>query len=66
MAELEKEMHCENCGSKCHIIYDSEQVHYTPENCPFCGENLIDYDVCDEDDFMEMSGDEENDDYDWN
>lgn len=38
MAELEREMHCENCGSQCRIIYDSEQVHYDPETCPFCGE----------------------------
>lgn len=38
MAELEREMLCENCGSKCRIIYDSEQVHYDPETCPFCGE----------------------------
>jgi hypothetical protein len=64
MAELEREMHCENCGSRCRIIYDSEQVHYDPETCPFCGEivgTLDEEDLLDEEDVWgdELDGDDD-------
>jgi hypothetical protein len=69
MAEFERELHCENCGSQCRIIYDSEQVHYDPETCPFCGEiagTVID--ELDEDDELELWGDDglSDDDTNWN
>ena len=38
MSELEKELACENCASKYRLMYDEEQVAYTPDNCPFCGD----------------------------
>lgn len=38
MAELERELNCDNCGCVCRIIYDSDRVFYDPELCPFCGE----------------------------
>lgn len=68
MGEFEREVHCENCGSQCRIIYDSDQVHYDPENCPFCGEVVGT--VVEEDDLWEELEDDglsdEDDDYNWN
>lgn len=55
MAELEKEHACDNCGSKYRLLYDEDQVAYTPDNCPFCGDLVEGYDDveieegCDED-----------------
>jgi hypothetical protein len=71
MAELELELNCENCGSQCRIIYDSEQVHYDPETCPFCGEIVgMDIDDLDEDEELALWGDDgmedEDDDHRWN
>ena len=67
MAELERELHCENCGGACRIIYYSYQVHYDPETCPFCGE--IAGTVVDEDDEWEDFDDDglsDDDDHSWN
>lgn len=68
MPEFERELHCENCGSLCRIIYDPDQVHYDPETCPFCGE--IAGTVVEEDDLWEELEDDglsdEDDDYNWN
>lgn len=67
MAEFEREIHCENCGSQCRIIYDSDQVHYDPENCPFCGEVVGT--MVDEEEWDELEDDglgDEDDDYSWN
>lgn len=69
MSELEREMHCENCGSACRIIYDSEQVHYDPETCPFCGEivgTLVDELEDDEDLWGDDGLSDEDDDTNWN
>jgi transcription initiation factor IIE alpha subunit len=57
MPEVELELNCDNCGSKCLIRYDTDQVHYDPESCPFCGEvvGLLD------DESMEEEADEELD-----
>jgi hypothetical protein len=67
MAELERELHCENCGSQCRIIYDSDQVHYDPETCPFCGEiagTVVDEDWDELDD--DGLGDDDGNDLNWN
>ena len=67
MAELERELHCENCGSQCRIIYDSDQVHYDPETCPFCGEiagTVVDEDWDELDD--DGLGDDDGNDSNWN
>lgn len=66
MAEFEREIHCENCGSVCRIIYDSDQVHYDPETCPFCGE--VAGTVIEEDEWEELEDDGlgDEDDYNWN
>ena len=68
MSELERELHCENCGSQCRIIYDPDQVHYDPETCPFCGE--IVGTIVDEEEWEEFDddglGDEDDDDTNWN
>lgn len=40
MAELEKELSCENCASKFKLIYDNDLTDYEPDNCPFCGDLL--------------------------
>lgn len=69
MAELERELHCENCGSQCRIIYDSDQVHYDPETCPFCGEivgTVVDEDEWDELDDDGLGDDEDDNDSNWN
>lgn len=66
MAELERDMHCENCGSQCRILYDADQVHYDPETCPFCGE--IAGTIVDEDEWDELDDDglgDEDDDTNW-
>lgn len=47
MAELEKEHACDNCGSKYRLLYDEDQVAYTPDNCPFCGDLVEGYDDLD-------------------
>jgi hypothetical protein len=67
MAELERELQCENCGSQCRIIYDSDQVHYDPETCPFCGEiagTVVDEDWDELDD--DGLGDDDGNDLNWN
>ena len=66
MAEFERELHCENCGSACRIIYDSDQVHYDPETCPFCGE--VAGTIIEEDEWEELEDDGlgDEDDYNWN
>jgi hypothetical protein len=71
MPELELELNCENCGSKCRIIYDTDQVHYDPESCPFCGEvvGLNEEDDLDEDEEEDLWGDDglgDSDDTHWN
>jgi len=43
MAELEKDHACDNCGSKYRLMYDEDQVSYTPDNCPFCGDLVEGY-----------------------
>jgi hypothetical protein len=71
MSEVELELNCENCGSRCRIIYDPDAVHYDPESCPFCGEvvGLMEDDL-DEDEEAELWGDdglsEDDDDSRWN
>lgn len=69
MAEFERELLCENCGSQCRIIYDSEQVHYDPETCPFCGE-IVGTMIDEVEDEEELWGDdglsEDEDDTNWN
>lgn len=70
MPEVELELECENCGSKCRVLYDTDQVHYDPENCPFCGEVVGGVDDGldeDEDTFLWMDdGLEDDDDTSWN
>jgi hypothetical protein len=70
MPELELELNCDNCGSKCRVIYDTDQVHYDPETCPFCGEvvGLLDFDDEDEEDDLSLDDDglTDSDDTDWN
>lgn len=70
MPELELELLCENCGSKCRIIYDTDQVHYDPESCPFCGEVVgLEEDLDEEDDELGLWGDDglsDSDDTNWN
>jgi hypothetical protein len=29
---------CDNCGSVFALIYDEDEVSYTPSHCPFCGD----------------------------
>lgn len=54
MAELEKEHVCDNCGSKYRLLYDEDQVAYTPDNCPFCGDLVEGYGIeVEETDFNE-------------
>ena len=71
MPEVELELLCENCGSQCRIIYDTDLVHYAPENCPFCGEVVLDEEAADDEDEDEESlwGDDglsDSDDTNWN
>jgi len=68
VAELEREMHCENCGSQCRIIYDADQVHYDPETCPFCGEiaGTVVEEEWEEFDFDGLEDDKDDNDSNWN
>lgn len=67
MAEVERTLFCENCGSTARLIYDTEDVNYEPENCPFCGE-LVGTHVEEDDDWEELLDDglDEEDDINWN
>jgi transcription initiation factor IIE alpha subunit len=38
MAESSDEYTCNNCGSKYQLTYDTDEVSYEPDNCPFCGD----------------------------
>jgi len=38
MSEKEVNSSCGNCGSDYKLVYDDEQVSYSPDNCPFCGD----------------------------
>jgi hypothetical protein len=29
---------CDNCGSVFALLYDEDEVSYTPSHCPFCGD----------------------------
>lgn len=40
MAETAKQHSCDNCGSRYQLIFDSDDVSYEPDNCPFCGDVL--------------------------
>ena len=40
---------CDECGSDFTLKYDEEQTESDPQNCPFCGEMLIDTDDINED-----------------
>jgi hypothetical protein len=67
MSEVEVNMFCENCGSSCRLLYDSEEVNYEPENCPFCGEvvgTLAAESYEDEDEELDEDDDDEN--HSWN
>ncbi len=71
MSEVELDLNCENCGSRCRVIYDPEQVHYEPEYCAFCGEvvGCADEDIEDETDEEDLWGDDglsDSDDSNWN
>lgn len=58
MAEVEEDVVCNNCGSKFKLIYETDQVSYDPENCPFCAE-IVNLNVDDDFDNVEL------DDSDW-
>jgi hypothetical protein len=38
MAEIETEVSCDNCGSQYTLIYDTDNVSYDAEHCPFCAD----------------------------
>lgn len=40
MAEVSKQHSCDNCGSDYQLTYESDDVSYEPDNCPFCGDVL--------------------------
>lgn len=29
---------CDNCGSVFALLFDEDEVSYTPSHCPFCGD----------------------------
>jgi hypothetical protein len=29
---------CDNCGSVFALVYDEDEVSYSPSHCPFCGD----------------------------
>lgn len=69
MAEVEKMFSCDNCGSVSRLIYDSEEIRYEPEYCPFCGEiaEVVFDDEFDEDELgLDDDGLGEDDDHHWN
>lgn len=67
---------CDNCGSSFALIFDEDEVSYSPSHCPFCGDfydnEAEELDFNDEDDFDyedESSDESLNDDEDdrrWN
>jgi len=63
MSEIERTMSCDNCGSSCRLIYDSDEIHYRPENCPFCGEivEFVNDDDLTEDDEIDEDNNDDND-----
>ena len=36
--EEDRSLNCGNCGSSFRLMYDSEEISYSPDNCPFCGD----------------------------
>lgn len=53
-----KEDNCNNCGAEYVLTFDRDETDLEPIHCPFCGEELEDY-IIDEDDIEELDFDEE-------
>ena len=34
----EQKMSCDNCGSAFTLLYDEDEVSYSPTHCSFCGD----------------------------
>ena len=52
-----KDETCNNCGAEYTLSFDND-FDLEPIHCPFCGEELEDY-IIDEDDIEELDFDEE-------
>lgn len=65
---------CDNCGSSFTLIYDEDEVSYSPSHCPFCGDYYdneneeLNFNDDDEEFFEEenlVDSDDEDDDSRW-
>lgn len=68
----ENKVTCDNCGSSFSLVYEEDEVSYSPSHCPFCGdyydnenEELNFNDEEDEDFFEENLVDDDGDDSRW-
>ena len=53
-----KEETCNNCGAEYTLSFDQDGSDFQPTYCPFCGEELEDY-ILDEEELEELDFDED-------
>ena len=68
---VDKKIVCDNCGSSFNLVYDEDEVSYSPSHCTFCGDYYeneneeLDFNEEEDSDYFEEETDEDSDDNRW-